>query len=239
MVHTGDVPAMSGIGSSSAFTVGFLNALYALQGKMVTKRKLAFDAIHVEQDMIGEHVGSQDQTAVAFGGFNKITFGGNEHIFVQPITLERAKLEYLESSMLFYFTGLSRIASEIAKEQIAATPKKLNELAAMKAMVNEAANILNGPTESLSEFGVLLNESWMLKRSLADKISNNHIDEIYKTATAAGALGGKICGAGGGGFLLLFVPPARQSSVKEALRKLLLVPFRFENLGSHVIHYSE
>jgi D-glycero-alpha-D-manno-heptose-7-phosphate kinase len=239
MVHTGDIPAMSGIGSSSAFTVGFLNALYALLGKMVTKRKLAFDAIHVEQNLIGEHVGSQDQTASAFGGFNVIEFGGSQGIFVRPVTIKAERLQQLQDSMMFYFSGLSRVASDIAKEQIKETPKKLNELHEMRGMVNEAVNILNGQERSLDDFGRLLHESWMLKRSLVKEISNDHIDEIYKTAMRTGALGGKLCGAGGGGFILLFVPPERQPSVKQALENLLLVPFRFENLGSHVIHYSD
>lgn len=238
MVHTGDIPAMSGIGSSSAFTVGFLNALYALQGKMVTKRKLAFDAIHVEQNLIGECVGSQDQTAAAFGGFNRIDFGGKEGIFVRPITIQQEKLQYLQDHMLFYFTGFARFAADIAREQIKQTPKKLKELATMHQMVDEAVNILNGNSESLINFGKLLHESWLLKRSLASKITNHEIDQIYKTAINAGALGGKVCGAGGGGFILFFVTPENQPKVKAALKKLLLVPFRFERLGSHVVFYS-
>lgn len=238
MVHTGDIPAMSGIGSSSAFTVGFLNALYALKGKMVTKRKLALDAVHVEQEIIGECVGSQDQAAAAFGGLNKIEFGGNDGIFVQPIVLKRDKLEYLQDCMMFYFTGLSRVASDIAKDQILETPNKLEELASMREMVEEALAILTGPLKSLNDFGRLLHESWMLKRGIIDKISNPEIDEIYEAALKAGALGGKLCGAGGGGFILLFVPPPNQPKVRETLNRLLLVPFRFETLGSHVIHYS-
>ncbi len=239
MVHTGDIPAMSGIGSSSAFTVGLLNALYSLKGQMVTKRKLAFDAIHVEQNLIGEHVGSQDQTAAAFGGFNRIEFGNSERIFVQPVTLRSDKLKRLQDSLLFYFTGFSRTASDIAKEQIKEIPEKLNELKTMRQMVDQAISILNGVSESLDEFGKLLHESWRLKRSLTTKISNSHIDSIYEAAIRAGALGGKVCGAGGGGFVLLFVPPENQPSVRTALKDLLLVPFRFENLGSHVIHYSD
>lgn len=238
MIHTSDIPAMSGIGSSSSFTVGFLNALYSLQGKMVTKRKLAFDAIHVEQNLIGEHVGSQDQVNASFGGFNRIDFGGSEGIFVQPVTIEEEKLTRLQRCLLFYFTNFSRSASGIAKEQIKETPKKLKELRTMREMVDEAINILNGRPESLHDFGKLLHESWMLKRSLTKKISNNDIDQIYETAFQSGALGGKICGAGGGGFLLLFALPENQPKVKEAMKKFLLVPFRFENLGSHVIHYS-
>lgn len=238
MVHTADVPAMSGIGSSSSFTVGFLNALYALQGKMVTKRQLAFDAIQVEQKLIRENVGSQDQVAAAFGGFNRIDFGGTEGIFVQPITINQEKLKYLQDCLLFYFTGFSRCASEIAGEQIRQTPKKLKELSMMKAMVDESINILNGKLEDINDFGKLLHESWKLKRSLTSKISNNDIDEIYETGIRAGALGGKICGAGSGGFIVFFVPPENKERVTERLKDFLNVPFRFENIGTHVIYYS-
>jgi len=238
LVHTGDVPAMSGIGSSSSFTVGLLNALYALQGKIVTKRKLAFDAIHVEQNLIGEHVGSQDQVAAAFGGFNKIEFGGSEGIFVRPVTVEEQKLQYLQDRMLFYFTGFPRFASDIAREQIEKISQKLKELHAMKAMVDEAIKIINGRVERLDDFGRLLHEAWHIKKGLSCKISNGQIDQIYDAAIAAGALGGKVCGAGGGGFMLFFVPPENIKKVKEALKAFLLVPIRFENLGSHVIFYS-
>jgi D-glycero-alpha-D-manno-heptose-7-phosphate kinase len=239
MVHTADIPAMSGIGSSSAFTVGFLNALYALKGKMVTKRQLALEAIHVEQQLIGESVGSQDQVAAAFGGFNKIEFGGAQSIFVQPITIKEQALQYLQDCLLFYFTGFARVASEIAKEQIAATPGKIKELSQMRGMVDEAIKTLNGSHETINDFGKLLHESWMIKRTLTTKISNNHIDEMYISAIKAGAFGGKICGAGGGGFLLIFVTPENRPKVKKALEGLLHVPIRFENLGSHVIHYSD
>ena len=238
LVHTGDIPAMSGIGSSSSFTVGMLNTLYALQGKMVTKRKLAFDAIHVEQNMIGEHVGSQDQVAAAFGGLNKIEFGGSEGVFVQPVTIEGQKLQYLQDCMLFYFTGFSRFSSDIAEDQIKKTPQKLKELNAMKEMVEEAIKIIDGRKEDLNDFGKLMHETWRIKKSLSSKISNSQIDNIYEAAIGAGALGGKICGAGGGGFILFFVPPENIEKVKQALKNLLIVPFRFENLGSHVIFYS-
>jgi len=239
IVHTSDIPAMSGIGSSSSFTVGLLNALYALKGEVVTKRRLAFDAIHVEQNLIGEPVGSQDQTAAAFGGFNRIEFGGKEDgIFSQTIPINEKKLDYLQSSLLFYFTGFSRYASEVAKEQIKQTPQKVKELKLMKEMVDEAINILNGPVERFYEFGKMLHESWMLKRKLTKLISNGSIDDIYQSAINAGAIGGKLCGAGGGGFVLLFVPPEKQDKVKDKLKNLLLVPFRFENLGSHLVFYT-
>jgi D-glycero-alpha-D-manno-heptose-7-phosphate kinase len=210
-----------------------------LRGEVVTKRRLAFDAIHVEQNMIGEPVGSQDQTAVAFGGFNRIEFGGRKDgIFVQTIPLNGEKLEYLQSCLLFYFTGFPRYASAVSKEQIEQTPKKVKELNLMKEMVDEAINILNGPVERLHEFGKLLHESWMLKRNLTRLISNGNIDDIYQAAIDAGAIGGKLCGAGGGGFMLLFVPKENQDKVKDKLKDLLLVPIRFENLGSHVVFYS-
>lgn len=239
IVHSSDIPAMSGIGSSSSFTVGLLNALYALKGEVVTKRRLAFDAIHVEQNMIGEPVGSQDQTAAAFGGFNRIEFGGRkEGVFVQTIPINGEKLEYLQNCLLFYFAGFPRYASEVAKEQIKQTPKKVKELTMMKEMVDEAINILNGPVERFHEFGQLLHESWMLKRGLTKFISNDSIDGIYQAAIDAGAIGGKLCGAGAGGFITLFVPPEKQERVKDKLKDLLLVPIRFENLGSHLIFYS-
>lgn len=238
IVHSGDIPAMSGIGSSSSFTVGLLNALYALQGKMATKRKLAYDAIHVEQDLIGENVGSQDQVAAAFGGFNRIAFGGTETVFVQPITIGQSRIQELEESLLFYFTRFSRFASDIAAHQIKESRNKRKELKLMQEMVDEAVNILNSGNGSIYDFGKLLHESWVLKKSLTNKISNVHIDEIYAAARQAGALGGKLCGAGGGGFMLLFVPPESRPKVKEALKNLLLVPFRFETLGSHVVFYS-
>ncbi len=239
IVHTGDIPALSGIGSSSSFTVGLLNALYALRGEVVTKRRLAFDAIHIEQDLIGEPVGSQDQTAAAFGGFNHIECGGRkEGIFVQTIPIEVKKLDYLQSYLLLYFTGFPRYASEVSKEQVLQTPQKVRELHLMKDMVDEAINILNGPMEQIHEFGKLLHESWMIKRHLTRLISNDDIDNMYQAAIGAGAIGGKLCGAGGGGFMLLFVPPENQAKVKEKMKNLLLVPMRFENLGSHLVFYS-
>ena len=237
MVHTADIPALSGIGSSSAFTVGFLNSLYALKGQMITKRQLASDAIHVEQDLIKENVGSQDQTAAAFGGFNKIDFGGKEKILVQPITINEEKLNLLQDHLMLFFTGYSRNASDIAAEQIKQTPSKDKELRVMREMVDEAINILNGSPDGIYDFGRLLNETWQLKRSLTHLISNNQIDDIYEQALKAGAIGGKLCGAGGGGFILFFVPPEKQKNVKDSL-KLLHVPFRFENLGSQIIFHN-
>lgn len=238
MVHTSDIPARSGIGSSSVFTVGFLNALYALSGKMVTKRQLAREAIHVEQSIIKENVGSQDQVAAAFGGINKIEFGGDREFYVTPITIKENKLNKLQDSLMFFYTGLVRNASEIAGEQINATPSKKKELDLMVEMVDEAVNILNADSDDIDDFGRLLHKSWKIKRSLTNLITNGKIDQIYDAAIKAGALGGKLLGAGGGGFILFYVSPECQARVKEKLRNLLLVPFRFENLGSQVIMYS-
>lgn len=238
MVHSSDIPAMSGIGSSSAFTVGLLNSLYALNGKMVTKRKLAYDAIHVEQDMIGENVGSQDQTAAAFGGLNHIEFRKKDGILVNPVTIGSKKIEYLQSHFLFCFTGFSRFSSEIAHEQIKVIPNRLSELKEMEDMVQEAVAILNGPMENYGEFGKLLHESWKIKRGLTEKVSTDEINDIYMTAIKAGALGGKLCGAGGGGFIVFYVEPHVQERVKKVLEKFLFVPFRFDDLGSHVVFYS-
>lgn len=236
--HNADLPAMSGLGSSSAFTVGLLNALYALKGKIVTKRQLALDAIHVEQDMIKENVGSQDQTIAAFGGLNRIEFGGLRKIWVHPITLEQSKRDLLQSHFMLFFTGFPRNASEIAAEQIRKTPENIKELKAMLEMVDEAINVLNGRQEEYKNFGKLLHESWLIKRNLTPRITNQFIDEIYEAAMEAGVLGGKLLGAGGGGFMLLFAKPELHRKVKERLNKLLYVPFSFHDLGSQIVYYA-
>ena len=236
--HNGDLPAMSGIGSSSSFTVGLLNALYALKGQMTTKRQLALEAIHIEQDIIKENVGSQDQTAAAFGGFNKIEFGGQRKIRVQPITLEQSKMDFLQSHLMLFFTGFPRNATDIAGEQIKKTPEKTKELKAMMEMVDEAVKVLNGNKNGYDDFGRLLHESWMLKRSLTERISTDNINKIYDAARQAGALSGKLLGAGGGGFMLLFVKPEIQQKVKRKLNKLLYVPFNFHDLGSQIVYYA-
>jgi len=236
--HNADLPAMSGLGSSSAFTVGLLNGLYALKGKMRTKYQLALDAIHVEQDMIKENVGSQDQTIAAFGGFNKIEFGGPKKITVHPVTIDQDKLDSLQNHLMLFFTGFPRNASEIAGEQIRKTPEKKTELKAMMAMVDEALDTLNSSQDRLTDFGKLLHESWKIKRSLTAHITNSWIDEVYEAGIEAGAIGGKLLGAGGGGFMLFFVTPELQHNVKEKLGKLLYVPFRFHDLGSQIIYYA-
>ncbi len=238
ITHTGDIPAMSGMGTSSAFTVGLLHALYASKGVMVTKRKLAYDAIHIEQDVLHEHVGSQDQVAAAFGGLNLIRFGGPDEFFVEPIILPSERLHALQSNLFLFFTGFSRIASEVAKHQIAAIGSRQTELASMRDMVDEALQMLISPTRPIDEFGTLLHQSWMVKRRLSDKISNGDLDAIYERARNAGAIGGKLCGAGGGGFMLLYVPGDRQERFLAEFSGFLQVPFRFDTLGSHIVFYS-
>lgn len=230
-----DLPARSGLGSSSTFTVGLLNALYGLRGETKTKRQLALDAIHVEQNMIRESVGSQDQTAAAFGGLNKIEFGGANEITVYPITINHDRMKELEKHLMIFFTGFSRTASEIAAEQIKKTPQKTSELNAMRQMVDEAIGILH-KEKDLDDFGKLLHESWQIKRELSAKISNSAIDQIYDMGLKAGALGGKLLGAGGGGFMLFFAPPEKHKKIKDKLKKLLHVPFEIEHTGSQIIY---
>ncbi|MCG6534961.1 MAG: kinase [Syntrophales bacterium LBB04] len=239
MQHDGDLPSHSGLGSSSAFTVGLLHALYTLQGKMVAKKRLAMEAIHIEQNMIKEAVGSQDQVAVAFGGFNKISFSGDANIEVTPITIGSFKLQSLQERFMLFFTGFARFAVEIEQDKINQLDKRSKELTCMHAMVDQAVELLNGNIDSLDDFGKLLHETWTMKRRLSDKVSNGAIDDIYEAARRAGALGGKILGAGGGGFILFYVKPEDQASVRKALQKLLYVPFRFDTLGSQVIYYAE
>lgn len=236
--HDGDLPARAGLGTSSSFTVGLLNALYALKGKMVTKRQLAEEAIHIEQNMIKENVGSQDQITSAFGGFNKIEFNGNENFKVRPVTINNEKLNSLQEHMMLYFTGLSRTASKIAGEQIKKTPERKKELTRMCELVDESLNILNGSDSDLTDFGKLLHENWMIKRKLTNKITTSEIDKIYDKALKAGALGGKLLGAGGGGFILFFVKPEKQQDVMKKMKNLLYVPFKFEEIGSQIIYYT-
>jgi D-glycero-alpha-D-manno-heptose-7-phosphate kinase len=236
--HDADLPARSGLGSSSSFTVGLLHALQAMDGRMTSKKQLATSAIHVEQKIICENVGSQDQVSVAYGGFNRIDFHQDETFTVEPILFGDGRKRLLESHLLLFFTGFSRIASEIAKSQIENIKYREKELQLIKSMVDEGINILQDPSMPIIEFGRLLSEAWKYKRLLSDKVSSKEIDQIYNLAVNAGAIGGKILGAGGGGFLLLFALPDKQNAVKEALKKLIHVPFKFENSGSRVVLYE-
>lgn len=236
--HDGDLPARSGLGSSSSFTVGLLNALQALNGQMTYKYGLARDAVHVEQNIIGENVGSQDQVSAAFGGFNRIEFYRNDSFDVSPVILPSHRRNELRDHLMLCFTGFSRIASEVAKAQIDNLMSREKELKFMRAMVDEAISILQNPNASIDSFGKLLDASWQYKRSLSERVSTPEIDSIYQTALDAGAIGGKILGAGGGGFLLIFAKPERHAAIRERLNNLIHVPFDFEDSGSRVVLYQ-
>ncbi len=235
--HVGDLPARSGMGSSSAFTVGLLHALYALQGRMIGKRQLMEESIFVEQELLQEIVGSQDQVSAAVGGFNKIDFAKNGEIRIQPVLLPPQRLEALESHLMLLYTGIVRTASKVASTYVTGIEGKRRPLRILKDLVDEALELLSGNYD-LSGFGELLDEAWQVKRSLGSGISNLDVDRIYREAKAAGALGGKLTGAGGGGFLLLFAPPEAQCDVLAALPELVHVPFRFDHAGSQTIFYD-
>ena len=232
--HAGDLPARSGLGSSSAFTVGLLKALYALKGHIVSSSQLAADAIHIEHDMIKENVGAQDQVIAAYGGCNVVTFGEKNHLQVRPLTLSDERMGELQDRLMLFYTGIARTASDIAGEQIKKTPLRKRELTLMCDMVDHAVEILNS-NASIVNFGRLLHENWKIKRSLTDRITNTVIDDIYAAGMKSGATGGKILGAGGGGFMLFFAEPAVQPRIRAALKNLLHVPFKFEYSGSSII----
>lgn len=236
--HDGDLPARSGLGSSSAFTVGLVSALKGMRGELVSKNQLALDAIHIEQNLLKENVGSQDQVSAAYGGFNKITFNSDDSFEVMPITINTTRRKELQSHLMLCFTGFSRIADAIAKSKIDNLKNRKTELIRMGEMVDEAIGILLASNAPIEEFGKLLDLSWKYKRSLSDRVSTPHIDEIYEAAIQAGAIGGKILGAGGGGFMLLFAKPEKQVAIRERLKKLVHVGFNFDDLGSRVALYQ-
>ena len=236
--HVADLPARSGLGTSSAFTVGLILALWGLKNQMRDKYTLAADAIHVEQDILGEAVGAQDQVSAAYGGLNRINFLRNDAVEVKPILAASSRLAELEQHLVMYFTGFSRIASEIAKEQIRLTPQRANELSTIMQMVDEGESVLSDPSRSIEDFGRLLHEGWKVKKTLSQKISNASIDEIYEAGLQGGALGGKLLGAGGGGFMLFFVRPEQRESLHQKLNKLLRIPIAFSHTGSHVVTYE-
>jgi len=236
--HIADLPARTGLGTSSAFTVGMLLGLYALKNQMCDKHTLATEAIYVEQKLLREAVGSQDQVSAAYGGFNRINFHANGTIEVKRTLTSPERLGELERHLALYFTGFSRTASEIAQEQINLTPQRLTELGLMLQMVDEGEAILTNSNRPLDEFGKLLHEAWQIKRKLTGSITSPIIDEIYETGISAGAQGGKLLGAGGGGFMLFFVTPERRQELRDRLKKLLCVPFRFSNRGSDVVVYE-
>jgi D-glycero-alpha-D-manno-heptose-7-phosphate kinase len=235
--HDGDLPARSGLGSSSSFTVGLLHALSALKGNYIANQDLANQAIHIERDIIKENVGSQDQISAAHGGFNRIEFLRDGSFQVDPVILRQERLEEFQSHLMLFFTGFSRFASDIAKSKIENLKNRTTELYRMTESVHEAIRILQSDAP-IEEIGRLLDQNWKYKRSLSDKVSSLEIDQIYEAAMKAGAIGGKLLGAGGGGFMVFLVKPALQKKVREALSHLIHVPFRFENNGSRVVLYQ-
>ncbi|MBT6295975.1 MAG: kinase [Nitrospina sp.] len=236
--HDADLPARSGLGTSSSFTVGLINVLYALKGLHVSKQDLAKQAIYIEQEFLKENVGSQDQILAAFGGFNRIDFNADDSFNITPVVINKDLICKLQDHMLLFFTGLSRYASDIAKDKIANIKNNFRELTQMNEMVNEGLSILHRPSDAIKDLGTLLHESWKLKRSLSTKVSTPQIDEIYETGINAGAIGGKILGAGGGGFILFFAAPENHNKIRDRLKNLVHVAFNFDNTGSKIVVYE-
>jgi D-glycero-alpha-D-manno-heptose-7-phosphate kinase len=235
--HDGDLPARSGMGTSSAFTVGLLHALHALRGETLTRSQLVRESIYLEQDVLRETVGSQDQVMASHGGLRHVTFQPDGEIVVDPVVMPAARVAELESHLMLFFTGIARTAADIARSYVVDLEARRRQLRIMKELVEESIDILASGTD-LRSFGDLLHEAWETKRSLSTAVSNAAVDALYDRARAAGAVGGKLTGAGGGGFLLLFVEPDRRETVREALQELTHVPFRFERSGSQIIVYE-
>ena len=236
--HDGDLPARSGLGSSSSFTVGMVNAMNALEGLYASPYVLANTAIHIEQDLIKESVGSQDQISAAYGGFNEIEFYQDGSFVVEPKIINPNRKQELNKHLMLFFTGVSRFSSDVSKSLLLNMENCTSQMHELYDMVSEGSSILSNPTTPLEEFGKLLHRAWLNKRSLSDMITNTRIDDLYGAAIKAGATGGKILGAGGGGFFLFFVKPEYQEKVKKALVSLTCVPFKFENTGSKVVVFQ-
>jgi D-glycero-alpha-D-manno-heptose-7-phosphate kinase len=235
--HDGDLPGRSGMGSSSAFTVGLLNALQALQGRAVGKKQLAEQSIHLEQEVLKETVGSQDQVCATYGGLNRISFLQNGDFTVQPMTLTSERLAELNCHLMLFYTGIKRTASEVASSYAVGMEERASLLTRMHDYVDQSCAILNS-NRDLTAFGELLHQAWQAKRALSDKVSNSRVDALFDQARKAGAIGGKLLGAGGGGFILLFVPPQKQAKVRKQLGRLIEVPFEFEFSGSQIIFFD-
>ena len=237
LTYEGDLPARTGLGTSSTFSVGMLNAFYSLKGKYVGKRKLAEDAIFLERELCKESGGWQDQIAAAYGGLNRIDFSNNQ-FKVTPIIIHPEKKKLLNDSLMLFFTGISRFSSDVQKDTMSNQNEKLAQLKEMLSLVDDAQSILENKHSDLNEFGRLLDHTWRLKRTTGNKISNNSIDLLYERGIKAGALGGKLLGAGGGGFLLFYVEPDKKEEVLKELNELMHVPFEFEEEGTSVVHYN-
>lgn len=235
--YTAELPSSTGLGTSSSFVVGVLNTLHAFCGRMVHPLELAYRAIEIERDVLGEAVGCQDQTFAAMGGFNLIEFRGTRDIVVHRLPLSAARLDEFQSYLLLVYTGIRRRASHVAARQVQKIDRNTLSLGKMRRLVDEGYAVLTGGS-SLDEFGRLLHEGWVLKNSLCDSVSNGAIDEIYRTGLEAGALGGKLLGAGGGGFVLFFVPPERRAAVLRALGPLETIPIGINAAGTQILHAS-
>jgi D-glycero-alpha-D-manno-heptose-7-phosphate kinase len=236
LTYEADLPARTGLGTSSSFAVGMLNAFYALKGKYADKKRLSDEAIYLERVLCNEAGGWQDQIAAAYGGFNRINFHGDSYD-VQPIIISPERKKQLNNNLMMFFTGFTRFSSEI-QQSSKSMADKTAQLLDMLAIVDEAEMVLEDKNSDLDDFGRLLDKSWRLKKQTGNKVSTGGIDELYEKAMAAGALGGKLLGAGGGGFLLFYVPQERQAAVMKAMSNLMYVPFEFENGGTRVIHYT-
>lgn len=237
IAYDADLPARTGLGTSSTFAVGLLNAFYCLKGKYASKEQLAKDAIHLERDLCAEAGGWQDQIAASYGGFNRIDFEkGRFH--VRPLIISPVRLNRLNRNLMLFFTGFTRFSSDIQKSTVASIEEEHSRLLKMRSLVDKAEEILVDKDKDLDEFGKLLDVTWKLKKQTGDTISSTKIDEFYLKAMEAGALGGKLLGAGGGGFLLFYVPEEKQKDVRNALNNLMEVPFRFEKQGTSVVYYS-
>ena len=237
LTYEGDLPARTGLGTSSTFAVGMLNAFCALKGKMMSHRQLAVEAIHVERDILQEHGGWQDQVAAAYGGLNRIDFKDGD-FSVHPIIISPERKHELDDNLMLFYTGIQRFSSEIQADTFAKPVDKTQQLLDMLALVDEAEKVLTDRNTSLNEFGKLLDQTWRLKRGTGAKVSNGSIDELYDIAIKAGALGGKLLGAGGGGFLLFYCEKEKQPALVKALEQLMVVPVNFENEGAQVLYYN-
>lgn len=236
LTYEADLPARSGLGTSSSFAVGMLNAFYALKGKYADKRKLADEAIYLERMLCNEAGGWQDQIAASFGGFNRINFGADGYE-VLPIIISPERKKQLNNNLMMFFTGFTRFSSDVQKENNLTAGEKKVQLKEMHSLVDEAEKVLTKKNCCLDEFGRLLDHTWKLKRKTGASISTNSIDDLYQKGIDAGALGGKLLGAGGGGFLIFYVEPDKQENVKAAMQDLMYIPFEFENGGTRVIYY--
>ena len=238
LTYEADLPARSGLGTSSSFAVGMLNAFYALKGKYADKKKLADEAIYLERVLCDEAGGWQDQIAASYGGFNRINFNQDGSYDVIPVIIHPDRKNMLCDNLLMFFTGFTRFSSETQKANAIGYAEKVAQLKEMYGLVDEAEKVLTDKHSDLDQFGRLLDHSWRLKRQTGGAITTNSIDTLYEKGIKAGALGGKLLGAGGGGFLVFYVRPEQQAAVKETMKDLLYVPFKFEDGGTRVIHYT-